>query len=82
MHPETGYGEGEKVILSSEYGSHIFTVKQNEDLRKDTVLITSNTIGVNYLTPSLLSEEGENACYQEVKITIESVTSLGEAELP
>jgi anaerobic selenocysteine-containing dehydrogenase len=70
IHPASGYEEGEKVLLSSEHGTHAFTVKCNEDLRRDCVLIRSNTIGVNYLTPSILSEEGENACYQEVKVTI------------
>jgi hypothetical protein len=36
-------------------------------------VITNNTIGVNCLTPALLSEEGENACYQEVKVRVERV---------
>ena len=71
LHPEQGYEEGETIRLSSEHGSHTFTVKLNEDLRTDCVLVTSNTVGVNYLTPSILSDEGENACYQEVKVTIE-----------
>jgi predicted molibdopterin-dependent oxidoreductase YjgC len=73
IHPASGYEEGEKVLLSSEHGTHTFTVKCNENLRRDCVLIRSNTIGVNYLTPSILSEEGENACYQEVKVMIERV---------
>jgi len=73
MHPETGYEEGETVRLSSEYGAHEFKVVLSEDIRPNCVLITNNTIGVNYLTPSILSEEGDNACYQEVKVEIESV---------
>jgi len=73
LHPKLGYEEGEKLLLSSEHGCHEFVVRHNEDLRLDCVLISSNTIGVNYLTPSILSDEGENACYQEVKIKIEKV---------
>ncbi len=73
LHPELGYSEGERVQISSEYGEHEFTVKHNEDLRLDCVLITNNTEGVNYLTPSILSEEGDNACYQEVKVEIERI---------
>ena len=72
LHPELGYSEGEKVELSSAYGSHTFKVKHNENLRLDSLLILSNTVGLNTLTPSILSEEGESACYQEVKIQIES----------
>ncbi len=69
--PDAGYAGGERVKVSSEHGSHEFTVKVNEDLRPDCLIITSNTVGVNYLTPSILSDEGENACYQEVKVLVE-----------
>jgi anaerobic selenocysteine-containing dehydrogenase len=71
IHPDSGYNEGERVKISSEYGEYIFTVKLNEDIRIDCIVITSNTVGVNYLTPAILSEEGENACYQEVKVRLE-----------
>lgn len=70
LHPSLGYKEGETVHISSEYGSYEFIVKLNEDLRSDCVLITNNTRGINRLTPSIVSEEGESACYQEVKIQI------------
>jgi len=73
LHPELGYSEGERIQISSEHGKHGFIVKLNEDLRLDCVLITSNTVGVNYLTPAILSEEGDNACYQEVKVEIERI---------
>ncbi len=73
LHPELGYSEGERVQISSEHGKHEFTVKHNEDLRLDCVQITNNTVGINYLTPAILSEEGNNACYQEVKVSIERI---------
>ena len=73
LHPELGYSEGERVMIRSEHGEHEFVVKLNEDLRLDCVVITSNTVGVNYLTPAILSEEGESACYQEVKVEIERI---------
>ena len=73
LHPESGYSEGERVMISSEHGEHEFVVKFNEDLRLDCVLITNNTVGINYLTPDMLSEEGDNACYQEVKVSIECI---------
>jgi len=59
LHPELGYNEGERVMINSEYGKHEFTVKFNEDLRLDCVI---------------LSEEGDNACYQEVKVIIERIS--------
>jgi len=75
VHPDTGFKEGEKVRLTSEYGEHDFIVHPNEDIRINCVVVTNNTVGVNYLTPAILSEEGHNACYQEVKVTIEKIDS-------
>ncbi|RRS31191.1 MAG: molybdopterin oxidoreductase [Epsilonproteobacteria bacterium (ex Lamellibrachia satsuma)] len=73
IHPEEGYSEGERVAIRSEHGKYDFIIKLNEDIRPGCIVITSNTSGVNYLTPSILSEEGENACYQEVKVRIDRV---------
>ncbi|MDD3500439.1 MAG: molybdopterin-dependent oxidoreductase [Sulfurovum sp.] len=73
LNPVLGFKEGEKVKVSSEHGEYIFEVQCSEYLRGDTALITNNTIGVNYLTPSIISDEGESACYQEVKVRVERV---------
>ena len=71
LHPNTGMDEGEKVIISSEYGKQEYIVHISEDVREDCVVISSNTAGLNHLTPSILSDEGNGACYQEVKVRIE-----------
>ena len=73
IHPESGYLKDEKVLLRSEFGELELEVVLNEDLRTDCVVVTNNTLGLNILTPSIISEKGENACYQEVKITIEKI---------
>jgi hypothetical protein len=73
LNPLLGYKDGEKVKVSSEYGEFIFEVECSKDLRSDISLITGNTIGVNFLTPPVISKEGESACYQEVKVSIERV---------
>lgn len=73
LHSEQGYEEGETIRLSSEYGEYDFIVKHNDDICSDSVVITSNTLGLNTLTPSIVSDEGENACYQELKVMIERV---------
>jgi len=71
LHADIGYVEGDKVRIHSDHGEYEFIVKINEDVRPDCALITSNTIGVNYLTPSMISDDGDGACYQEVKVKIE-----------
>jgi len=70
LHPDLGYKENQEVRVSSSYGSHLFVIKHNKNLRVDCVLITANTLGVNMLTPDTLSQEGEGACYQDIKVTI------------
>jgi len=57
-------------VVYSIYGEHKFNVKNSPKVREDTILIYSNTFGVNKLTPPIISEEGDNACYQEVKIKL------------
>jgi len=73
VHPSLGYKEGEQVKVMSEYGTLELEVELSEDIRPNCVVITNNTVGLNSLTPSLVSNEGENACYQEVKVTLEKV---------
>lgn len=73
IHPESGYLEGEKILLGSEFGELELEVVLNEDLQTNCVVVTNNTLGLNILTPSIISEKGASACYQEVKITIEKV---------
>ena len=73
LHPSLGFEDGETINVSSEWGRHHFEVRNSEDMRVDAVLITANTIGVNFLTPSIISEEGDSACYQEVKVKLERI---------
>jgi len=68
-----GYEEGKTVKISSSIGSVALSVKHNDDLRIDTVLIYSGTPGVNNLTSSLHSYEGKNAIYQEEKVILEKI---------
>lgn len=71
MHSEADYSEGESVIVASSVGSVTLRVKHNDALRMDTVLIYSGTKGVNNLTSSEVSWEGNSAVYQEEKVTIQ-----------
>ncbi|WP_353662336.1 molybdopterin-dependent oxidoreductase [Hydrogenimonas sp. SS33] len=74
LHPSLGYRDGERVIVYSEVGEHAFRVETTEKLRPDCVLIHAGTYGVNYLTPDIESEEGDNACFQEIKVKIRRET--------
>ena len=71
LHPDSGYKENERVRVSSEYGVIELEVHLNEDIRSNCVVVTNNTYNINMLTQPLVSEEGESACYQEIKVEIE-----------
>ena len=69
--PKAGYRDGDSIMIRSSYGQYTFEVKVDARLREDSILIYSGTRGVNYLTPDKLSEEGESAIFQDVKVTLE-----------
>jgi anaerobic selenocysteine-containing dehydrogenase len=71
IHSSKGYKEGEKVKLVSGAGSIILEACLSNNIRENCLIVPSNTIGVNMLTPAIESNEGHNACYQEVKIVLE-----------
>ena len=73
IHPNFGFKDGQKITIYSEYGEVELKVKNSIDLREDSLMIYSGTKGVNNLTPSIISEEGEGACYQEVKLKIKEL---------
>jgi len=72
--PDAGFEEGDIVRISSPYGSATFAVKVDRALRDDTIMIYSGTKGVNYLTPDKITEEGDSAMYQDVKVTLERLS--------
>jgi hypothetical protein len=71
LHPQCGFDAGEMVTITSKTGSIQLPVFYDERLRTDCAIIYAGTPGVNNLTPSLMSYEGENAVYQENKIKVE-----------
>jgi len=73
MHSNAGYANGDKVVLISDTGELELEVVLNDDIHTTCVVVTSNTIGLNVLTPAIVSNEGEGACYQEVKISVRKV---------
>ena len=71
MHPECGFAEGTLLRIVSVSGEVTLPLRYDDRLRRDCVLIYAGTPGVNLLTPSVLSLEGKNACYQANKVKVE-----------
>lgn len=70
LHSSLGFSEKEVVTISSKNGSVELSVKHNNDLRTDCVLIYSGTKGVNNLTSSKHALSTKSAIFQENKVEI------------
>jgi anaerobic selenocysteine-containing dehydrogenase len=69
-----GLKQDERVLLSSPYGTCEYPVMPTEKLREDCLLLYSGARNANRLTPLKISQEGECAIYQEVKVTLEKLS--------
>lgn len=72
VHPSMGFSQGQKVEVSSSYGTIALEVVHNEGLRTDTICIYASTPGVNKITPSRLSDSGFNAVYHEISVKVQT----------
>jgi anaerobic selenocysteine-containing dehydrogenase len=70
LHPVLGFEENQIVEISSISGTIRLHVSLDERLRKDCVLIYSGTNGVNYLTTSKKSYEGNSAVFQQNRVKL------------
>jgi len=70
IHCDLGFHEGEKITLTTLYGTLNGIVKINNGVRQDCVMVRANVTGVNRLTPSIVSNKGNSACFQETKVTL------------
>ena len=68
-----GLNQGDKVVLSNQYGKYEYTVRPSDRLRNDCVMLHSGAKGANRLTPPKASQEGHCAIYQEIKVQMEKV---------
>ena len=66
-----GLKKDEKVTLKSPYGRCEYTVMPSERLRDDCLLLYSGAKNANRLTPPKISQEGNCAIYQELKVFLE-----------
>jgi len=68
----SGLHDGERVEVSSEYGSVVMEVRLLAQLRDDCVLAYSGS-AINHVTPDRADNWGNNAIFQDVKVTIRKV---------
>jgi anaerobic selenocysteine-containing dehydrogenase len=68
VHPALGLKEGERVRLSSKYGTCEYCIANDARLREDMVLLYSGHADANMLTPPFESDEGHGAAVQEVSV--------------
>ena len=71
LHPSSGYSQGDKVTLHSQYGKASFNVSLSEDIKENCIFCFTGNKNSNYLTNHKSDEEASSAMFQEVLITIE-----------
>ena len=70
INPLVGIKDGEEILVHSLWGEFKLKVKNSNDIREDCVLIKYATTRVNSLTPPISSQEGDMACYGDVKVKL------------
>lgn len=68
-----GLEQEDRVRLTNRYGSAEYSVMPSDKLRDDCLLIHSGAKNANQLTPYAMSQEGNCAIYQEMKVKLEKV---------
>lgn len=68
-----GLLQEDRVRLTNRYGSCEYSVMPSEKLRDDCLLLYSGAKNANRLTPHAMSQEGNCAIYQEMKVKLEKV---------
>jgi anaerobic selenocysteine-containing dehydrogenase len=69
-----GLKQEERVRLTNRYGSCVYSVMPSSMLRDDCLLLYSGAKNANMLTPNALSQEGECAIYQDMKVRLERLS--------
>ncbi|WP_333805295.1 molybdopterin-dependent oxidoreductase [Sulfurospirillum sp.] len=68
-----GFEQEDRVRLTNRYGSSEYSVMPSDKLRDDCLLLYSGAKNANRLTPHLMSQEGNSAVYQEMKVKLEKI---------
>ena len=70
VNPSLGYEDNTEIELESEFGKANFIIQNDDSIIESAVVVNSSAYNLNNLTPSIISEFGDSACYGEVKVSI------------
>lgn len=68
-----GLKQEDRVRLTNRYGSCVYSVMPSDRLRDDCLLLYSGAKNANVLTPRAMSQEGNCAIYQDMKVRLERI---------
>ncbi|BCD62439.1 hypothetical protein NitYY0826_C1315 [Nitratiruptor sp. YY08-26] len=68
----SGLHDGDRVVVSSDWGEVEMEVRLLAELRDDCVLAYAGS-AINFVTPPQTDQHGNNAIFQEVKVKIQKV---------
>ena len=70
VNPSLGYEDGELIKLNTAVSSVEIKVKNDEKVYRNAVLLYAGNKYINEITPNIVSNYGDNACLQDIKLTI------------
>ncbi len=73
VNPKIGLQDGDKIKISSIDGNIDIKIKNDNSIYDNAILIYAGNKQVNYLTSNDVSEYGDNATLQDVKLVLEKV---------
>ena len=72
IHPDLGFIDNQEITISSPFGTITIKVKNNKNIYKKAILLYAGNKKVNILTPYKISDYGNNAVFQDIKLTIKN----------
>ena len=73
IHPSIGLEDDQEVILSSSYGTIKIKTKNDSNIHKKAILIYAGNKQVNILTSNNISDLGNNAIFQDIKVKLKYI---------
>ena len=70
INPCNNYNDEDEIIVSSKYGKIQVKIKNDTNVHEKSLLFYAGHKDVNYLTPDMASDMGNNAIFQDVVLKI------------
>ena len=75
INPVNSFKDKDNVLVTSPYGSAKFTIKCDENIKKNCIVVYAGAKNANYLTPLNSDEFTNSAIFQDILVSIELLST-------